>query len=174
MPRQFSALSRLLALSLVFRSFTIFYLFSMLNNICNNHVTHSADVPHLLYILQNNCFSVICYVIHRFFCCHKIYVSFYKETDSSLYCFVFRFGWFLFLNANRGYLHSKTWCTSESLSRGSLWRGKRCHSSGFHCCGPAEYQSPASVSYADIFVRFKPVVLVTIVSGKCISPRRSS
>jgi hypothetical protein len=58
----------------------------------------------------------------------------------------------------------------EALLRGSLWRGKRCQNSGFQCCGPAECQSPASVGCADIFVRFKSVVWVTIMSAElCIS-----
>jgi len=48
----------LLLSSLVFRSFTISYLFSMLNNIGNNHVTHSVALPRLLSVPQNNCFPV--------------------------------------------------------------------------------------------------------------------
>lgn len=137
MPRQFSAISRLLSVSLLFRSFTI-YLFSVLNNICNNHITHSAALSRLLSVPQNNCFSVTCYIIQRFFVVTSLYVSFYKERDPRLYCFVLRSGWFLFLNDKRG----------------SLWRGKRCQRWGFHCSGPVECRSPVSVSCADVFVRF--------------------
>jgi len=174
MPRQFSALSWLLSVSLIFRSFTISDLFSMLNNICCNHVTHSAAVPRLLSVPQNNCFSVAFVTLYIDFCCCYKFLRIFLQRNGSqpLFCVPF---WLIsvpncqersptqqdmmYLLSPFGEVHYG----EESISRG---QGSTVVDLQNTC--------PASVSCADIFVRFKLVIFIAIMSGEYVSQRSSS